>query len=150
MFNLENLLASKFIAKKHLVNVLQSDIVVEENSNKIYFVFEYNTGHLKKDGTPLIKIYKNNITKYVQNHGGLENLFKTLVAAELLVAGYLIVPIQGGYICVGGEELYNLKDNECTCSAYLNNPKQPCKHLIYKDALLLQRARINEWKQSNI
>lgn len=150
MFNLENLLASKLFAKKQLKNISESEIVVQEDTGKIYFVFKYDTGKSKKDGSALIKLYKNDITKYVQNHGGLENLFKTLVAAEMLVAGYMIVPIQGGYICTGGDELYNLKDNECTCPAFLNNLNQPCKHLIYRDAILLQRARINEWKQLNI
>jgi len=150
MFNLENLLASKLLAKKHLPKISDSDVVYDEESGKIYFVFKFDTGKAKKDGSPLIKLYKNDITKYVQNHGGLENLFKTLVAAELLVAGYMIIPIPGGYICAGGDELYNLKDNTCTCPAFLNNPDKPCKHLIYRDAILQQRARMNQWKQANL
>jgi len=150
MFNLENLLASKLLAKKHMKSVSEPDVVIDEDNSKIYFVFKYDTGKTRKDGSRLIKFYKNDITKYVHNHGGLENLFKALVAAEMLVAGYMIIPIQGGYICAGGEELYNLKDNECTCPAFLNNPNKPCKHLIYRDAILLQRSRMNQWKQTNL
>jgi len=150
MFNLENLLASKLLAKKHLPKVSEPDILLEEDSGKIYFVFKFDTGKSKKDGEALVKLYKNDITKYVHNHGGLENLFKTLVAAEMLVAGYMIIPIQGGYICAGGEELYNIKENECTCPAFLNNSQEPCKHIIYRDAILLQRARMNQWKQRNL
>lgn len=150
MFNLENLLASKLLAKKHLKNVSDSDIIFEEDTNKIYFVFKYNTGKVKKDNTPLIKVYKNDITKYVQNNGGLENLFKALVASEMLVAGYMMIPIPGGYICTGGHELYNIKDNECTCPAFINDSSKPCKHIIYRDALLEQRSRINQWKRENL
>ena len=150
MFNLESLLASKLLAKKQLSKVTDTEIVLDEDSNKIYFVFRFNTGKVKKDGTEQVRVYKNDITKYVANHGGLENLFKTLVAAEMMLSGYMIIPIPGGYLCVGGEEMYDLKDDTCTCPAFINNSKEPCKHLLYKDALLLQRARINQWKEINL
>lgn len=149
MFTLENLLASKFIAKRELKNVKDADVIVDEESNNIFLTFNFLVGK-RKDGSEQWRLYKNNITKMVSEHGGLENLFKTLVAAEMMIQGYIIVPIEGGWLCVGGSEVYSMKEQECTCQAYSVNPSKPCKHLIYKEALLMQRSRINQWKRENL
>lgn len=148
--NIESLLASKLLANKNVKNVLETDLIVDEESNKIYFLMKVKTGKTLKDGTEQIRVYKNDISKYVQNHGSVEAFFKSLVVSEMMLSGYMIIPIQGGFMCVGGEDVYALKDNTCTCQAFNNDTSKPCKHLIYKDGLLNQRARMNEWKQSNL
>ena len=121
----------------------------DENSDNIYLTFRWDTGKLNKKGESIVRLYKNNITKPVLEHGGLENFYKMLVASEMMLAGYLIIPVENGWVCVGGEEVYALKDNECTCQAFVVDSSKPCKHLIYKEALLMQRSRMNEWKRSN-
>ena len=150
MFNLETLLASKLMAKKQFKNVISTQLVTDDEKAKVYFLIEVNTGKTLKDGTEQVKIYKNDITKMVKNHGGVEPLFKSLVVAEMMLAGYIMVPIPGGFMCVGGDEAYSINGEECTCPAFLNNPTKPCKHLLYRDGLLEQRARINEWKRLNL
>lgn len=143
MTNIAKELAARYIAKRESKKIIEPDVLFDENTGDIHLVFKWDTGKVKKDGTPLIRLYKNNITKSVLEHGGLENFYKTLVAAEMMIAGYLIVPIENGWMCTGGTEMYAMKENECTCPAFISNPGQPCKHLIYKEALLMQRSRIN-------
>jgi hypothetical protein len=150
MFNLENLLASKLMATKNIKNVLETDLVIDEEKEKIMFVMKVKTGKTLKDGSEQIKLYKNDITKQVKNHGGVEPFFKSLVVAEMIISGYVLVPIQGGFLCVGGDEVYALKHNTCTCPAFIQDSSRPCKHLLYKEGLLEQRARINEWKRNNV
>ena len=150
MFNLETLLAAKLMAKKHFKNIISTQLVIDEEKEKVFFLIETNTGKTLKSGIEQVKIYKNDITKQVKNHGGVEGLFKSLVVAEMMIAGYIIVPIPGGFMCVGGDEAYSINNDECTCPAFLNNPSKPCKHILYRDGLLEQRARINEWKRINL
>lgn len=148
--NIESLLASKLMANKNIKSILSTDLIVEDETNKIYFLMEVKTGKILKDGSEQIRVYKNDITKYVNNHGSVEAFFKAVVVSEMMLSGYVIIPIQGGFMCVGGDEVYALKDNTCTCQAFLNDTSKPCKHLVYKDGLLHQRARINEWKSENL
>lgn len=148
--NLEKLLASKLMAVKQFKNVISTQLVTDDEKAKVYFLIEVNTGKILKDGKEQIKIYKNDITNQVKNHGGVENLFKALIVSEMMLAGYIMVPISGGFICVGGNEVYSISGEECTCPAFLNNSSKPCKHILYRDGLLNQRARINEWKLSNL
>jgi len=148
--NLEKLLAAKLMAKKQFKNVISTQLVTDDEKAKVYFLIEVTTGKTLKNGTEQIKIYKNDITKQVKNHGGVESLFKALVVAEMMLSGYLMIPIPGGFMCVGGEEAYSISDKECTCPAFLNNSSSPCKHLLYRDGLLDQRTRINQWKQINL
>ena len=148
--NLDTLLASKLMAKKQYKNIISTQLVTDNEKAKVYFLIEVNTGKTLKDGTEQVKIYKNDITKQVKNHGGVEGLFKSLVVCEMMLAGYIMVPIPGGFMCVGGDEAYSINNNECTCPAFLNDSSKPCKHILYRDGLLEQRARINEWKRLNL
>ena len=147
--NLDTLLAGKLMAKKQYKNIISTQLVTDDEKAKVYFLIEVNTGKTLKDGSDQIKIYKNDITKQVKNHGGVESLFKSLVVAEMMLAGYIMVPISGGFVCVGGDEVYSISDNECTCPAFVNDSSKPCKHILYRDGLLEQRARINNWKRLN-
>lgn len=149
MSHLELLLASNLLAKKQLKNIIKTEVLLEEETNKIYLLIEVKTGRKLKDGSFTTKLYKNDITESVFNHESLESFYKSLIVSEMIIAGYLLIPIQGGYLCVGGQEVYSLLDNTCTCPAYLNN-KQTCKHLYYRDGLLEQRSRINNWKMENL
>jgi hypothetical protein len=150
MFNLETLLACKLLAKKQFKNIISTQLVIDDDKEKVYLLIEASTNKTLKDGTEQVKIYKHDITKMVKNHGGVEPLFKSLVVAEMMLAGYIMVPISGGFMCVGGDEVYSISDNECTCPAFTNNPSKPCKHLLYRDGLLELRARINKWKNINL
>lgn len=150
MLDIAKELAARYIAKREVKKITEPDVVFNEESGKIYLTFKWDTGKTKKDGSPSVRLYKNNITKTVLEHGGLENFYKALVASEMMLAGYMIIPIENGWVCVGGAETYAMKDNECTCPAYVTNPSRPCKHLIYKEALLMQRSKINEWKRNNL
>jgi hypothetical protein len=150
MSNLEKLLAAKLLALKQIKNIISSEFVVEDSTDKIYFVINATVNGKDKDGNQKTKLYKNDITQYIKNHGSIESFFKALITSEMLLAGYLLVPIEGGFICTGGEEIYSLTNNQCTCPAYLNNNKEPCKHLLFKEGILEQRARINNWKLNNL
>jgi hypothetical protein len=150
MSNLEKILAAKFLASKKIKDIHSTDFVIEESSDKIYFLIKVYTGKILKDSEPKLKIYKNDITPYIKNHGSLEMFFQALITSEMLLAGYLLIPIEGGYLCTGGEEIYSLKDNECSCPAFLSNNKEPCKHLMFRNGLLQQRARINNWKLEHL
>lgn len=150
MFNLDNLLAAKLLAKKQYKKVLSTQLILEETTNKIYFVIEVQTDKILKTGEIKSKFYKNDISSYIKNHGTVEKFFKALVVSEMMLAGYLLIPIDGGFICTGGEEIYSIKDNQCTCPAFLNDNSKQCKHLLYKEGLLEQRSRINEWKLFNL
>lgn len=150
MHTLEGLLAAKFLAKKQQNKIISSNIVTEEDTDKVYLLIEINTTSSKQLDKIKTKIYKQDITKYILLHGSLENFYKALVVSDMILSGYLLVPIEGGYICTGGEEIYSLLNNQCTCPAFLNNSNNPCKHLLYRDGLLNQRAKINNWKLNNI
>jgi hypothetical protein len=150
MSTLQSLLASKLLAKKQLKNVVNTDLVTDEVTNKIYFLIEVKLSTKDKEGNYKTKLYKNDITSYVSNHGTVEAFFKSLVVSEMMLSGYLLIPIENGYLCVGGDEVYSMINNECTCPAFLNNNKTPCKHMIYKEGMLNYRSQVNLWKQQNL
>ena len=150
MLDIAKELAARYISRREVKKIIDPDVIYDEDSGNIYLTFKWDTCRTKKDGSPIIRLYKNNITKTVLEHGGLENFYKVLVASEMMLAGYMIIPIENGWLCVGGSEVYSMKENECTCPAYVTNSSKPCKHLIYKEALLLQRSKINKWKKNNL
>lgn len=150
MSNLNSLLASKFLAAKQYKNIVSTDFIIQEEPYKIYFLIEVELLKKNKEGLNQTKFYKQDITKFVNNHGSLENLYKALITSEMLLAGYLLIPIDGGFLCIGGDEVYSINNSGCTCPAYLNNNKELCKHLLFRDGLLDQRARVNNWKINNL
>lgn len=150
MFNLESLMASRLLAKKQFKKVISTQLVIDDEKEKIYFLIEAYTGKTLKKGEEQVRVYKTDITQFVKNHGGVEPLFLSLVVAEMMMAGYLLIPIPGGHMCVGGEEAYSIKGEECTCPAFLNDSSKPCKHILYRNGLTAQRARISEWKSQNL
>lgn len=150
MYSLESLLAAKFLAKKQQSKIVSSSITTEEDTNKVYLIIEINNTSSKQLDKIKTKVYKQDITKYILLHGSLEHFYKALVVSDMILSGYLLIPIEGGFVCTGGDELYSLLNNQCTCPAFLNNSNNPCKHLLYRDGLLNQRARINNWKLNNI
>lgn len=149
MSNLNNILASKFLAKKQLKNIISTEFVVDENKEKVFFIIAVATDKIDKEGNIKTKAYKQDITSYIQIHGSLEAFYRALITSEMLLAGYLLIPIDGGFLCTGGEEVYSINNSECTCPAYLNT-KEPCKHILFKEGLLEQRARVNHWKINNL
>lgn len=149
MYKLETLLASHYLSQKQINKILNTDFVYEEDTKTLYFLLKIQTNNKLKNGEIQIKCYKYNLNKEISNHGSLENLFKSLVLSQMLLEGYILIPIEGGYICKGGEELYTIKDNTCTCRSYLSS-NTSCKHIIFKEALDIYKYRIQQWKVENL
>ena len=148
--NLEQMFAIRLISKKNKDKLVRSEVVYDNDNGKITFVFEMIVPSKSKDKETITKVYKQDITSLVKAHGSVEKAFTALVASDMMLNGYLIIPIENGWVCTGGGEIYNLKEQECTCPAFINSPNKRCKHLLYRDALLNQRAKVNEWKLSNL
>ena len=148
--NLEQMFAIRLISKKNKDKLVRSEVVYDDDSDKVMFVFEMKVPSKTKDKEETTKVYKQNITPLVKAHGSVEKAFTALVASDMMLNGYLIIPIENGWVCTGGDEIYNLKEQECTCPAFINNPSKRCKHLLYRDALLNQRVKANEWKLNNL
>ncbi len=148
MHKLLDFLASYYFSKKNLKNISNSEIIFDEKTNKFFIIFKAII--INKNNKNTEKIYKQNITKLIKQHEGATNLLKAFVASTMILEGYLIIPVNNGWLCTGGEEVYSLKSQDCSCPAFITNSSQPCKHLIYRDFLLQQRSKINEWKQNNL
>ena len=110
MFNIAKELAARYISKREVKKIQDPEVIYDDNTGNIYLVFKWDTGKTNKKGEPIVRLYKNNITKPISEHGGLENFYKTLVASEMMLAGYFIVPIENGWVCVGGSEVYAMKE----------------------------------------
>ena len=149
MFILETELAARMLGEQFRDQVVDPNVVFDEESKKFYLVFKRLVGE-KKDGEPKLRVYKKNITRWVNAHGGLTNLFANFVAAKMILEGYMIVPIENGWLCVGGDEVYSLTVDSCTCQAFVTDPTKPCKHMQFKEAVYKQRSRLNKWKQDNL
>lgn len=148
--NLEEMFATRLLAKKNKDKLLRTEVVYDNDANKIIFIFEVKVVSKSKEKSEIVKLYKQDITSLVKAHGSVENAFTALVASDMMFNGYLIIPIENGWICTGGSEIYNLKEQECSCPAFINTPNKKCKHLLYRDALLTQRTKINEWRLNNL
>lgn len=147
--NIEQQLAAFYIGKKQSTNIKDANIEVDSDTGHVFCTFNLKLNRKRKDGSYPIKAYKQDITRLIENHNGLENLYISFVTAEMIIAGYFIVPIPNGFLCIGGDEIYSMKDDSCSCPSSINHPDKPCKHLLFRDGLLLQRARINQWKKDN-
>ena len=148
--NLEQMFAIRLISKKNKNKLLKTGVVYDEENSKVMFIFEMLVPSKAKDKKEINKVYKQDITPLVKAHGSVENAFTALVASDMMFNGYLIIPIENGWVCTGGNEIYNLKEHECSCPAFINSPNKKCKHLLYRDALLNQRIKINQWKMKNL
>jgi len=69
----------------------------------------------------------------------LARLERRLVFGKLILQGYTIKKVEGGYKCITGEGVeYYLQDETCECKDFSYNlgEREPCKHLLFKDAFI--------------
>jgi hypothetical protein len=69
----------------------------------------------------------------------LARLERRLVFGKLILQGYTLKKVEGGYKCITGEGVeYYMQDETCECKDFSYNlgEKEPCKHLLFKDAFL--------------
>lgn len=140
---MEKTLLKELLTLKELKDVTHCQITGD--NGEVYL--EYRTITQPKDGgIPKQKDHKRKITKFVQKHGGVIELYEAIVASSMILHNYSIVPIENGWLCVGGNEIYNMKQQECTCTAFQRNKNTRCKHLVFRDWTVKQRARVAEIK----
>jgi len=86
------------------------------------------------DGTRKVKKIPGNLSLNT-----LAQLERRLVFGKLILEGYILKKIEGGYKCISGEGVeYCLQEETCECKDFSYNlgEKEPCKHLLFKDAFL--------------
>ena len=139
MKNLAEIIGWQLIRDK-LINMKQLNCNIEQKENNVFIVV-----------TLFKKTHKFRLKDCLWSD--LEKVYETCVAAEMLVQGYLLVTIEGGWLVVNpfGED-YQIEDKDCTCGDYLYNRKRQsrCKHLIFRDWHFMYRARIFKYKNEKI
>jgi hypothetical protein len=99
--------------------------------------------HLNTSGSLIVEL--NDGSKRVTKIPGkldpatLARLERRLVFGKLILQGYTIKKVEGGYKCINGEGVeYHLQDETCECKDFTYNlgEREPCKHLLFKDAFL--------------
>lgn len=83
--------------------------------------------------------------------GPIQEVYDAYIFAELFKLGYIIVPLDNGWICVGTDNKeYQMTEHTCSCEDFLYGQKEKhrCKHLIMRDAWLNYRTRIVEYKNN--
>lgn len=140
MLQFEKLLALETLRKRFTKTITKAKI--ETLKEKVYLVFTLEDSKLgeKEYKVPFISFLWEEKFDYV---------YESLIAADLIRQGYMLVPIEGGWLCVSPKnEAYSLEEKSCSCGDFLMNKakKERCKHLIYRDWTLHNRARIQEYK----
>ena len=72
------------------------------------------------------------------------NMFLICLYSAMLQIGYLVYPIEGGWVVEGGEERYFIDPecNSCTCKGSSYNKSSTCKHRLFlKGYWTLERKR---------
>ena len=112
-------------------------------------VIEKPVIELTEEGLELSFFWCGKEVKLPVPHTELVHLHETLVAGELIRLGYLLFPVDGGWIVrsPAGEE-HQIVDEKCTCGDYTfrREGKSRCKHLLFKD--WFQRFRMLQMKAS--
>jgi hypothetical protein len=80
--------------------------------------------------------------------GPLDSMYLAHVYADMLTQGYLVLPMEGGWIVQGGEEPYYLteKADGCTCKDHTYRGSH-CQHILMVEAHLDIRRRQVEAKR---
>lgn len=88
--------------------------------------------------------YKTKIKKYLWDK--LETVWLTYVGCKLITEGYLVFPLEGGWIVISpqGEE-YQIENNQCSCQSK-DLYKGKCKHMLLRDFILSFQFRANKAK----
>ncbi|MBD2201561.1 hypothetical protein H6G33_09400 [Calothrix sp. FACHB-1219] len=134
MKSLERILSTKALLEILEKNVSEPEIDKEEGK------LRFKIAKLTRDRSVSIDLDKI-------AWGPLETVYESNVAALMIMRGYLIFPIEGGWIVVNPEgEEYQIDGNSCTCKGNSYNPSSRCSHLILRDWMLNYRARGNEYR----
>lgn len=139
------------ILLKHILKIQELKNVVSielEHTDSDVFLKYRTIKQVEGQIAPLQKDYKRKITSFVQKHGSLMNFYEAIVASSMIIENYSIIPIENGWLCTGGDEVYNLEAQECTCKAFQANKNTRCKHLVYRDWTLKERAKIAQLKRN--
>lgn len=145
MKSLELYLAGELIAEEILKKVTKTEIKNEGDEIWLYFeVTERKRGKLKEgEDREVVKPYKYDLAK---NWGLLKDMYETYVSTDLLRQGYMLIPLEGSWLVVGGEEPYQLEAEACTCLDFNTRLSRAsrCKHLIFRDWHTRYRARCQQ------
>jgi len=128
MKTLEQHILGEYLAAKALTKV--SHISIEQEEDEIYLIYTTD------------KPRKLKITNKLW--ASLREMYELYVATSMLREGYMLCPIEGGYIVVGGEDNYQIHEDTCTCPHYIFTKKK-CQHLVFRDWHLNYRARCNTY-----
>ena len=140
MLGFEKLLALEALRKRFTKTITSAKL--ETIKEKVYLVFTLEDPKLGE------KEYKVSFASFLWEDK-FDYVYESLIAADLIRQGYMIVPIEGGWLCVPSKgEVYSLEEKSCSCGDFLMNKgkKERCKHLIYRDWTLHNRARIQEYR----
>lgn len=141
--SLEQYLALQCYGESQLSKIKNISFI--PNEDKLWLYFEvHNIKKVKGEETVEIKRIKKNVSSLINK---MEETYYTYLATEMLIEGYSLIAIDGGWIVHGGEEPYQLGHESCTCLAFLNNKSKPCKHLVFQKWHLNYRNKCNELKR---
>jgi hypothetical protein len=136
---LEEYIAHIFVKRQILKHITNLSIYSkgEKEEKDLWLRFEV------KEFSPNRK-YKTKLANYFWDK--VDVVWHTYVAANMLMQGYIIFPILEGWIVASpsGEE-YQIESNTCTCKS-IGNYKGKCKHLVFRDWLLLFQSRVANYK----
>lgn len=129
-YKLEHFLAFN-VLKKTIWDCIKDATITED------FVLEFTADLKSKKGS-----YKRKLIDLL--HTTPEEQFREYIYADMRTEGYMLITTQGGWVVVTpkGEE-YQLTEHTCTCrEVELGGKHEPCKHLIFKQAELEYRAKV--------
>lgn len=125
MKSLEEYILTDYLAAKELKLLEAIELVTDGDEIYIKYLIED-------------KPKKLNISKKIW--APLKEMYETYVATTLLKEGYLLCPIEGGFLVKGGEDIYQIHEDTCTCPHYIYTKKR-CQHLVFRDWHLNYRAK---------
>jgi hypothetical protein len=73
-----------------------------------------------------------------------------IIGGELVSLGYLLAPLQGGWVCINnkGETYQITPELSCSCPANIAKPSDPCKHIKFLQWQQLYNSRLAQVLQA--
>lgn len=144
MATVNQFLAFMLIHEKFINSIKNAEIKKNLEDEEYYLTFEQGT--IKKSSAPFFKNIKEILW------GSPEEMYNSCLAGLMIMQGYICIPISNGWIVTKPSiyeekrKEYQLQEEICTCSAFIQNPNQPCKHLRFRDWHNQYRAKISQIK----
>lgn len=145
MATVNQFLAFMLIHEKYINSIRNADIFHNSEDNEYYLTFEQGT--VKKSSTPFLKNLKEILW------GSPEEMYNSCLAGIMIMQGYICISIDNGWVVIKPalnkeeQKEYQLQENNCTCSAFIQNHNQPCKHLRFRDWHNQYRSKISQIKK---